>query len=80
MLQPRLKSKKVPATGYENESVSLHKTINATDFIQSSDYLELLASAYKVSQFSKVMLAVESVVHLSNPSYRNSLVFSAVNK
>ncbi|KAK6101976.1 FtsJ-like methyltransferase family protein [Brugia pahangi] len=48
MLQPRAKLKKVPATGYENESVSLHKTINATDFIHSNNYLELLASAYKI--------------------------------
>ncbi|VBB30110.1 unnamed protein product [Acanthocheilonema viteae] len=49
LLQQRTKLKKVPATGYENESLSLHKTINATDFIQSSDYLELLASAYKIA-------------------------------
>ncbi|CAG9531772.1 unnamed protein product [Cercopithifilaria johnstoni] len=48
MLQPRMKLKKVSADGYENESVLLHKAINATDFIQSSDYLELLASAYKI--------------------------------
>uniref|UniRef100_A0A1I7VID2 Putative rRNA methyltransferase n=1 Tax=Loa loa TaxID=7209 RepID=A0A1I7VID2_LOALO len=49
MLQSRIKLKKVPAVGYENESISLHKIINATDFIQSSDYLELLASAYKIA-------------------------------
>ncbi|OZC05713.1 ribosomal RNA large subunit methyltransferase J [Onchocerca flexuosa] len=53
LLQPRMKVKKAPAVGYENESVSLHKIINATDFIESSNYLELLASAYKVSQFPK---------------------------
>lgn len=44
-----MKRKKIPVAGYENESISVHKTINATDFIQSSDYLGLLASAYKVS-------------------------------
>ncbi|KAM3723012.1 pre-rRNA 2'-O-ribose RNA methyltransferase FTSJ3 [Dirofilaria immitis] len=49
LLQSRMKLKKVPAIGYENESISLHKIINATDFIQSSDYLELLASAYKIA-------------------------------
>uniref|UniRef100_A0A8R1TYH3 Putative rRNA methyltransferase n=1 Tax=Onchocerca volvulus TaxID=6282 RepID=A0A8R1TYH3_ONCVO len=49
LLQPRMKLKKVPAVGYENESVSFHKIINATDFIQSSNYLELLASAYKIA-------------------------------
>ncbi|VDK78531.1 unnamed protein product [Litomosoides sigmodontis] len=48
MLQQRAKQKKVQAAGYENESLSLYKAINATDFIQSSNYLELLASAYKI--------------------------------
>ncbi|VDN07605.1 unnamed protein product [Thelazia callipaeda] len=48
LLQPLKKLKKVKAIGYENGSVSLHKTINATDFIQSTSYLELLASAYKI--------------------------------
>uniref|UniRef100_A0A915Q1P8 Putative rRNA methyltransferase n=1 Tax=Setaria digitata TaxID=48799 RepID=A0A915Q1P8_9BILA len=49
LLQPRMKLKKAPAVGYESESISLHKVVNATDFIQGSNYLELLASAYKIA-------------------------------
>lgn len=49
MLQPRKKPKKAQAVGYDNETVSLYKAVNATDFIRSTDYLELLSSVYKVS-------------------------------
>uniref|UniRef100_A0A183ENE1 FtsJ domain-containing protein n=1 Tax=Gongylonema pulchrum TaxID=637853 RepID=A0A183ENE1_9BILA len=48
ILQTRKKTKKVQAAGYDSETVLLYKTISATDFIRSSNYFDLLASANKI--------------------------------
>lgn len=47
-LQSQKKAKKQQAVGYVSDTILLHKTVNATDFIRSTDYLNLLGSANKI--------------------------------
>lgn len=39
------KQKKAKAEGYDTDSLAIHSTINATDFIKSSGYLDILGTA-----------------------------------